>query len=274
MVRVAVCQVRIDIDAPDDTRAAVVRAVERASAGGAELVVAPELALTGYVFADVAEARARAEQSDGAQIRLLRDLSGDCHLVLVAGWCEKSTGERPYNSVVVIDRGALAGCYRKTHLWGRETEVFAAGDQAPPVLNTSLGRVTPLVCYDLEFPEVVRRAALGGAELIAAPSNWPRMPVPIGERPIEVIKAQAAAAANRVAVVVADRCGSERGQDWTGASLVCGPDGYLLAGPAAGEETILSADVDLAESRDKRLGPYNDALADRRPHLYRTSTSE
>jgi predicted amidohydrolase len=55
---------------------------------------------------------------------------------------------------------------------------------------------------------------------------------------------------------------------------VCGPDGYLLAGPAAGEETILLADVDLAESRDKRLGPYNDALADRRPHLYRTSTSE
>ena len=159
MVRVAACQVRIDIDAPGDTGAAVVRAVERASAAGAELVVVPELALTGYVFADVAEARARAEQTDGAQIRLLRDLSGDCRLVLVAGWCEESTGERPYNSAVVIDRGALAGCYRKTHLWGRETEVFAAGDQAPPVLNTSVGRVTPLVCYDLEFPEVVRRAA-------------------------------------------------------------------------------------------------------------------
>ena len=79
---------------------------------------------------------------------------------------------------------------------------------------------------------------------------------------------------NRVAVVVADRCGSERGQDWTGASLVCGPDGYLLAGPAAGEETVLLADIDLAESRDKRLGPYDDALADRRPHLYRTSISE
>ena len=274
MVRVAACQVRIDIDAPGDTRAAVVRAVERATAAGAELVVVPELALTGYVFADVAEARACAEQTDGAQIRLLRDLSGDCRLVLVAGWCEKSTGERPYNSAVVIDRGALAGCYRKTHLWGRETEVFAAGDQAPPVLNTSLGRVTPLVCYDLEFPEVVRRAALGGAELIAAPSNWPRTPVPIGDRPVEVIKAQAAAAVNRVAVVVADRCGSERGQDWTGASLVCGPDGYLLAGPAAGEETVLLADIDLAESRDKRLGPYDDALADRRPHLYRTSISE
>lgn len=124
MVRVAACQVRIDIDAPVDTQAAVVRAVERASAAGAELVVVPELALTGYVFADVAEARARAEQTDGAQIRLLRDLSGDCHVVLVAGWCEKSTGERPYNSAVVIDRGALAGCYRKTHLWGRETEAI------------------------------------------------------------------------------------------------------------------------------------------------------
>jgi 5-aminopentanamidase len=189
--------------------------------------------------------------------------------MLVAGWCEKSTGERPYNSAVVIDHGVVAGCYRKTHLWGRETEVFAAGDEAPPVLATNLGVIAPLVCYDLEFPEVVRAAALGGADLIVAPSNWPRGLVPLGERPIEVIKAQAAAAVNRVGVIVADRCGYERGQDWTGASLISGPDGYLLAGPASGEETVLLADIDLADCRDKCLGLYNDALADRRPHLYR-----
>ena len=88
MVRVAACQVRIDIDAPGDTRAAVVRAVERASAAGAELVVVPELALTGYVFADVAEARARAEQTDGAQIRLLRVCWG------TADWCWSLAGAR------------------------------------------------------------------------------------------------------------------------------------------------------------------------------------
>jgi predicted amidohydrolase len=269
MVRAAACQVPIDIDAPERTRAAVAGAVERAAEAGAELVVLPELALTGYVFADTAEALGRAEELAGPGIRFFRELSGDRGLMVVAGWCEKSTGERPYNSVVVIDRGVVVGCYRKTHLWGRETEVFAAGDQAPPVLATNLGLITPLICYDLEFPEVVRAAALGGAELIVAPSNWPRGLVPDGDRPIEVIKAQAAAAVNRVGVIVADRCGSERGQDWTGASLISGPDGYLLAGPAAGEETVLLADINLADCRDKGLGLYNDALADRRPHLYR-----
>ena len=70
--------------------------------------------------------------------------------------------------------------------------------------------------------------------------------MPAGERPVEVTKAQAAAAVNRVAVAVADRCGTERGQAWFGASLICGPDGYLRAGPAAGEQALLVADVDLA----------------------------
>jgi predicted amidohydrolase len=66
--------------------------------------------------------------------------------------------------------------------------------------------------------------------------------------------------------------GIDRG--WTGASLISGPNGYLLAGPASGEETVLLADIDLADCRDKRLGLYNDALADRRPHLYRGLIAE
>ena len=268
LVRVAACQVGIDIDDPDRTRAAVVAAVEEAAAAGAELVVLPELSLTGYVFADVGEAQRRAEAPDGEQVGLFRSLSEEHGVLLVAGWCEASAGERPYNSVVVVDRGAVLGNYRKTHLWGREKLVFAAGDRLPPVLQTSRGRIAPMICYDLEFPEMARAAGLAGAELVVAPSNWPRGPVPEGERPVEVAKAQAAAAGNRVAVVVADRCGTERGQEWFGASLICGPDGYLRAGPAAGEEVLLVADIDLGECRDKRAGPHNDVLADRRPELY------
>jgi predicted amidohydrolase len=90
----------------------------------------------------------------------------------------------------------------------------------------------------------------------------------VGERPVEVIKAQAAAAVNRVAIAVADRCGPERDVPWIGASLICGTDGYLLAGPAAGEPALLWADVDLAAAQDKRLGQHNDAFTDRRPELY------
>ena len=74
-------------------------------------------------------------------------------------------------------------------------------------------------------------AAINGADLIAAPVNWPYAARPAGERPAEVVKAQAAAATNGVFVAVADRCQDERGVSWISGSLIAGPDGYPLAGP-------------------------------------------
>jgi predicted amidohydrolase len=69
--------------------------------------------------------------------------------------------------------------------------------------------------------------------------------------------------------VAADRCGAERGVDWVGGSVIAGPDGYPLAGPAAGDgPELLVADLDLGRARDKRTGPSNDVFADRRPELY------
>ena len=268
MTVLAASQLRIDLEDPEGTRQAVVAGVEQAAQAGAEIVVLPELALTGYVFADAAEAASRAEDTTGSQITLLRSLAARHGLVLVAGWCERSGGERPYNSAVVIDAGNLVASYRKTHLWGSEKDIFTPGDRPPPVVQTRHGRIAPLICYDLEFPELVGAVARADAQLIAVPANWPRCEVPNGQRPIELTKAQAFAAVNRVVIVVADRCGTERGISWIGGSLICGPDGYLVAGPAAGEEELLVADVDLEATRDKRLGPHNDALADRRPSLY------
>ena len=137
------------------------------------------------------------------------------------------------------------------------------------MLDTPHGRLGVMVCYDLEFPEWVRAAALARAELLCVPTNWPRFPRPAGERPMEVLRTMVAAATNRMAVAVCDRCGLERGVAWVAGSAIAGPDGWLLAGPpAAPEPGLLLADVDLAASRDKALGPRNDALLDRRPALY------
>jgi predicted enzyme related to lactoylglutathione lyase len=129
-----------------------------------------------------------------------------------------------------------------------------------------------MVCYDLEFPEWTRLAALDGADLIAAPVNWPGYSWPEGERPAEVVKAQAAAAANGVFVAVADRCRTERGVSWISGSLIASPEGYTLAGPVlADRPAVLTAACDLPRARDKRVSGRNDLLADRRPELY-TST--
>lgn len=91
-----------------------------------------------------------------------------------------------------------------------------------------------MICYDLEFPEWTRPAGVGGADLLAAPTNWPAVSRPAGKPAIETVNVQAAAASNRMFVVAADRCGAERGVDWVGGSLIVGPDGYPVAGPAAG----------------------------------------
>ncbi|HET6561605.1 MAG TPA: nitrilase-related carbon-nitrogen hydrolase [Marmoricola sp.] len=270
---VAVCQ--IDGVAARQDSAVVSDAVERAVAGGARLVVLPELTACGGVLTAREQARAAAEPLDGPTVRLLADLSARHGCVVVAGLAEAGQGRQVHNSAVVLDQGALLATYRKVHLWGLEKNAFDPGAQRPPVVGTSAGRVGVMVCYDLEFPEWVRLAAESGAEVLAVPVNWPLRAEGDPQRPFEVVKAQAAAVTYRVNVAVADRCGAEAGVGWYGGSLVCDVDGNLVAGPACALDpegpaspTVLVAEVDLASARDKRLGPCNDALADRRPELY------
>ncbi len=235
---------------------------------GASLVVLPELATSGYVFADAAELRAVAEPADGPTVALLREVTAARGLVVVAGLPE-SAGEQVHNSAVVVDASGLRATYRKVHLWDAEADLFTPGSSPPPVVETEVGRVAVLVCYDLEFPEWVRSAALAGADVVCGPTNWPAEARPPGERPIELVRAQAGAAVNRVFLAVADRTGTERGVDWVSGSGVIGPEGYplALADPAYGEQVVL-ARCRLELARDKRVGARNDVFADRRPDLY------
>ena len=203
MVIVAACQVPIDIDDVEKTRRRVFESVGEAARLGARLVVLPELAMCGSIFADAAESTSRAEPDDGPSVRFFAELSSTYDLVLVAGFAEESGLARPYNSAVVVDHGEVLAVYRKTHLWDFERELFAPGDVLPPVVATSVGAVAPLICYDLAFPEVLRSVALRGAQIIASPANWPDSDSP-DTRPPEVSKAMAGAAVNRVVVVVAD----------------------------------------------------------------------
>ncbi len=270
MTIVAVCQLALAVGDLAGNRQAGAAAVAEAAAAGAGLIVLPELSDSGYVFASPEEARGLAAPVDGnPTLRGWRDLAAAHRAVLIGGFCELGAGGRLYNSAAVVDAGGTRAVYRKAHLWDAEKLVFTPGEAAPPVVDLPFGRVGVMVCYDLEFPEWVRLPALAGAQLIAAPVNWPAAPCPPGERPAEVVKAQADAAVNRVFVAVADRCAPERDVDWIGGSVIVGPDGYPLAGPApAGKAVVLTARCDLAEAASKRISDRNDVLADRRPSLY------
>lgn len=239
-------------------------AITAAVTGGADLVVLPELVTSGYVFFSAAEARSVAVAVGDPLFDRWRGAAGSA--VVVGGFCELAPDGRLFNSAAVVDSGGLRAVYRKTHLWHSERDVFTAGDEPPPVVQTRVGAVGVLICYDLEFPETARALALAGAEIVAVPTNWPLVPRPQGERPPEVVAAMAAARASRVVIACCDRHGTERGQRWTEASCVIDASGWVVA--EASSNGMAISDVDLAHSRNKRISPVNDVLTDRRPELY------
>lgn len=268
-VKVAVCQLNLQFGALDANRAAAAAAIARAAGRGAGIVVLPELTPSGYVFAGPAEARSLAEPADGPTAAQWAALAARHDLVIAGGFAEAGPDGALYNSALLVGPGGVLAVYRKAHLWDAEADFFTPGDQPPPVVSTRYGEIAVMICYDAEFPEWVRLPALAGADLLAVPTNWPAEPVPAGERPLVSVNIQVAAYANRMFVAAACRTGDERGVSWTGASLIAGPDGYPLAGPAgASSEELLIADCELRRARNKASGPRNDAHADRRPELY------
>ncbi|HEX3978347.1 MAG TPA: nitrilase-related carbon-nitrogen hydrolase [Solirubrobacteraceae bacterium] len=271
--RIACAQLAPVFGDVDGNRARAAEAVEGAARAGADLVVLPELCTTGYAFADESEACELGEAADGPTLAQWRALAAAHRVVIVGGFCELDAEGAPRNSALVVDQDGTGRVYRKTHLWDREQLIFVAGSQPPPVIDTSAGRVGVAICYDAFFPEVMRGLALAGADIIAVPMNSPLMGQPTAPLAAEVVLALASAQINRVYVVQADRTGPERGIRWANASAICDPDGRLLAGPVTGPAT-LQATGDLERARDKALGARNDVLADRRPHLYATTTKE
>lgn len=260
---VAVAQLAPVIGDLEGNRARACAAIEAADA---ELVVLPELMTTGYVFASEEELRSLARPAEEAVAPWVA-AAGD--RIVVGGYAELGEDGRLYNSAAIVDGSGVLARYRKVHLWDAERLVFSEGREFPPVVDTRLGRIALCVCYDIEFPELVRGLALAGAEILCAPVNWPRCPQPEGERPMDVVRVMAAASTNRIFIAVADRCGRERDVDWVSGTCIASPDGWLLAGPPGrGEPVTLTARCDLAQARDKRLNERNDVLADRRPAVY------
>jgi len=270
-MRVAVCQLQLSVGNLEENRAAGVAAIEKACSEGAHLVVLPELSDTGYVFTSQDEARQMASSAaDSPTLAGWTAMARAHGVIIVGGWCERGDDGTLYNSATCVGpRGPLLH-YRKLHLWDREREVFAPGAQLSPIVELDSGvRLGVAICYDLEFPELVRLLALAGADLLAVPTNWPASTTPSGERPIEFVKAQASAATNGIWIALADRCGPERGVDWLGLTTVLTPEGFPAVAPLVPDAPgIVTTEIDPLRSRTKALNTHNDLLLDRRLDLY------
>lgn len=270
MTLVAVAQLAPTLGDLEANRALAADAITQAAREGADVVVLPELVTSGYMLASVEEALGVAITPDHEALQDWGRLAAEHDLVVAGGFCERGKDGGVHNSAAIFDAGGLRAVYRKLHLWNTEKLLFTPGSEPPPVIDTRVGRLALVICYDLEFPELTRSLALAGAQLLLVPTNWPLVPRPDGERPPEAVIAMAAARVNRMAVACADRLGPERGMRWTGGATIVGADGWVAA--ESREPGVLVADVDLDLARDKRLDEHADAFADRRPELYAALT--
>jgi predicted amidohydrolase len=252
----------------DGNRRLAREAVRAAVAGGARVVVLPELCTSGYVFESPAEARALAQPAHGGALAEWAAEAARGDAVVIGGFAELGEDGEVYNSAAVVDGSGVRAVYRKTHLWDREKLVFRPGDAAPPVVDTALGRIGVVVCYDTSFPELLRDVALRGADVVAVPTNNPVFPRPDGQIPQEIVAMRAHALFNRVFVASCDRCGTERGVEFLGGSVIADEQGWSRTALGLGAPGSFSADCMLERSRDKRWGERNDVFADRRPELY------
>jgi predicted amidohydrolase len=268
-VRIACCQLAPEVEVPERNAELARAAIADAVAAGAQIVVVPELVNSGYVFESIDEVRASAVPADGELLQSWAQEAARGDAIVVGGFCEIAPDGRLHNSSALVDGDGVRAVYRKIHLWDRESLWFSPGEEDAPVLDTPYGRIGLGVCYDLEFPEFTRGLALRGADLIALPTNWPHNGEPPDGRPVLHSLAAITAYLSRLFVAVCDRCGTERGVEFEGGSVIAGPNGALRAGPVAdrGTETIIG-DCDLDRARDKRTSERNDAFADRRPDRY------
>ena len=260
-MRLAVHQTAGTFGDPAANLAALAATAAEAAEAGAELLVLPELWLTGYNLGD--RAGELAEAADGASAAAVAETARRHTLAILYGFPERA-GDDVYNAAQLIDAcGVRRACYRKAHLFGAaETRLFAAGAAAAPVVEVAGRRVAILICYDVEFPEAVRRAALDGAEAVLVPTAL-FQPFDFVARQLVPVRAWE----NGVYLAYANRCGAEGDLRYVGLSTICGPDGRALAAAGADAE-LLRADLDpAAVAAARTASPY---LRDRRPRLYRS----
>lgn len=234
---------------------------------GPRIAVLPELATTGYLLADRADALARGESvPDGPTCRRLTELAATSGWVIAAGLAERD-GDRVYNGAVLVGAAGVLGVYRKVHLFDRENLLFDPGDGGFGVFDVDGVPVGMMVCYDWFFPESMRTLVLAGAQVIVHPSNlvlpWCQRSMPV--RCLE----------NHVITATTNRTGTETRGDlsltFTGASQITGCTGEVLARAPVTGDAVLDVSVDPARSLDRAMGEVADVLAHRRPDQYHPS---
>ncbi|GAA60889.1 N-carbamoylputrescine amidase [Pseudoalteromonas sp. BSi20652] len=265
-----------------------ISAIREAAQKGAKLVVLQELHRSLYFCqTENVDVFDLAETIPGPSSNALGELAKELSIVIVASLFEKRATGLYHNTAVVLEQdGSIAGKYRKMHIPDDpgfyEKFYFTPGDIGFEPIQTSVGKLGVLVCWDQWFPEAARLMAMAGAEVLIYPTaiGWdPNDDIAEQTRQKDawVISQRAHAVANGVPVISCNRVGHESdpsaqsdGIAFWGNSFIAGPQGELLAEANNTDEQILVVDIDQKRSENvRRIWPF---LRDRRIDHYKDLT--
>ena len=262
----------------DDNRQRLAEGIKNLAQQGAELVVLQELHNSLYFcLEEDVNSFELAEPIPGPSTTFFGQLAKECGVVLVTSLFERRAPGLYHNTAVVLEKdGTIAGKYRKMHIPDDpgyyEKFYFTPGDLGFKPIDTSVGRLGVLVCWDQWYPEAARLMALQGAELLIYPTA---IGFDTNDTPDEQQRQRMAwqtvqrghAVANGLPVVTVNRVGWEEALFW-GTSFVAGPQGELLYEAPADKEEQAVVEVDLGRSeqvrrwwpflRDRRIDEYGD----------------
>ena len=261
-----------------------VEAIRKCASLGAELVVLQELHASLY-FCQVEDTSLfdLAEPIPGADSDIFSKAAKDAGVVLVTSLFEKRTAGMYHNTAVVFEKdGSIAGKYRKMHIPDDpgfyEKFYFTPGDMGFNPIQTSVGKLGVLVCWDQWYPEAARLMTLAGAEMLIYPTAIGWDPADEAEEKVRqldawMISQRGHAVANGLPVISVNRTGFEpdptgagRGINFWGNSFVAGPQGEIIKQLSTDKEEAEVVETDLSRSEDvRRIWPF---LRDRRIDAY------
>ncbi len=240
------------------------RYADEAVRQGSELVVFPECMDTGYLFDSAAHCRVLAEPVPGGPfVDGLAELARSHGIYIASGITERDDAAgKIFNSGVLLDRaGNVALRYQKQFLATHDQNWFAFGECGNPVIDTDLGRIGLLICFDGRIPEIARSLALQGAEVILDMANFFAMDQAEMWGPARAYE-------NGVWLVAATKAGYERSIYYPGGSMIVDPKGCVMSKVPYDTHGLATAVIDLDAASDKSIYTANDKIADRRPETY------
>lgn len=237
----------------------IAHAAEQAAKAEADLLLTPELFISGYAPEQILQ-RLVPEQA-AAWGQRMPEVARAAGIAIAYCLPEYVDGQWMIVGYVVDRNGAQLARYVKVHLYGPEEQrVFKPGTGAPALFELEGLRIGLMICFDVEFPETVRAAAVRGAELVIVPTA-----LSVGNDPVTDSLIPARAMENGVYVAYANHSGMEAGLELSGHSVVAAPSGTVLAAAGAEAELLITDLAARQVSDAQRITPY---LAELRNDLY------